>query len=293
MLVGALAGCEQPAPGGHPHYVPGQAWQAGGVWHYPAQSLDLTETGLAEIADPNHSALTTDGEVYDPGLLTASHQTLQLPAIGRLTNLETGLQTVVRINDRGPANPGRIMAVTPRVAALLRFSASGTARVQFEVLQSESRAAAEAIQGGNPIKLDVATAPRARVEQETLAPPPGIRAVSFGNAMAPGPVLAGGDPEPAGIAPIVQRLPETVTRVALAPGVLRVRLGSFGRAEFAKMQMARLGGLGAQVERIRNGRTVDYRVTLGPYPRVSDADLALARVIAVGITDGRIVIDQE
>ena len=158
---------------------------------------------------------------------------------------------------------------------------------------TRTSAAAEAIQGGNPIKLDVATAPRARVEQETLAPPPGIRAVSFGNAMAPGPVLAGGDPEPAAIAPIVQRLPETVTRVALAPGVLRVRLGSFGRAEFAKMQMARLGGLGAQVERIRNGRTVDYRVTLGPYPRVSDADLALARVIAVGITDGRIVIDQE
>ena len=61
------------------------------------------------------------------------------------------------------------------------------------------------------------------------------------------------------------------------------------------MQVARLRGLGADIEKVRNGRTVDYRVTLGPYNRpynrVMDADAALARVIAAGITDGRIVIE--
>ena len=89
-LLLALAGCEPPAPIAHPHYVLGQAWQAEGVWHYPTQSLDLTETGLAEVYAPDHPALTANGEVFDPALLTASHQTLQLPAVARLTNLETG-----------------------------------------------------------------------------------------------------------------------------------------------------------------------------------------------------------
>ena len=100
---------------------------------------------------------------------------------------------------------------------------------------------------------------------------------------------AASDAEPASVTLSVQRLPETVTRIAPAPGVLWIRLGSFSRAEFARMQVARLSGLGADIEKIRNGRTVDYRVTLGPFNRVSDADAALAHVIAAGITDGRIV----
>ena len=89
----------------------------------------------------------------------------------------------------------------------------------------------------------------------------------------------------------MRRLPETVTRIAPAPGVLWLRLGSFSRAEFARMQLARISGLGARIERVRNGRTIDYWVTMGPYSRVSDADEALERVIAAGITDGRIIIE--
>ena len=290
-ILFALSGCEPPAPRGNPHYVLGQAWKAEGVWHYPAQSFDLTETGLAEVYGTDHAGLTTDGEVFDPSLLTAAHQTLQLPSVARLTNLQNGLQTLVRVNDRGPSNPGRILAVTPKVASLLEFPATDPARVRLEVLQVDSRAAAEAIQGGNAIRLDVATAPRARVEQEALAPPPGARGASRAGVASAETVSASGDAEPASVALGVQRLPETVTRIAPAPGALWVRLGSFSRAEFARMQVARLRGLGAQIDTVRNGRTVDYRVSLGPYDRVSDADATLARVIAAGITDGRIVIE--
>ncbi len=286
----ALAGCEQSTPAGNPHYVLGQAWQARGVWHYPFQSLDLTETGLAETYGRDHPPLTANGEAFDPGLLTAAHQTLQLPAVIRLTNLENGLQTLVRVNDRGPANPARILAVTPRVAALLEFPVTGAARVRLEVLQTESREAAEAVTGGNAIRLDVATAPRGRVEQETLAPPPGIRAAG-GAASVAADSAPGGAAEPGSAPPGVRRLPETVTRTAPAPGALWVRLGSFSRVEFARMQLARVGGLGARIEKVRNGRAADYRVSIGPLDRVSDADAALARVIAAGITDGRIVIE--
>ncbi len=289
-LLFALSGCQPPAPPANPHYVLGEAWQAEGVWHYPSQSYELNETGLAMVYGPAHPPLTSNGEAYDPGLLTAAHQTLQLPAIIRLTNLETGLQTLVRVNDRGPPSPARMLAVTPRVAALLEFPPDGVARVRLEVLQAESRGAAEAIRGGNAAKLDVATAPRAEVRQEALAPPPGIGGVAPAGP-APSSGGAGAEAAPATVTLAVQRLPEVVTRIAPAPGRLRLLLGSFSRAEFARMQLARIGGLGGRIETIRNGRSTDYRVTIGPYSRVSDADAALAQVIAAGITDGRIVIE--
>ena len=39
--------------------------------------------------------------------MAAAHPTLQLPAIARVTDLDTGLQVLVRVNDRGPAERGR------------------------------------------------------------------------------------------------------------------------------------------------------------------------------------------
>lgn len=288
LLIG-LAGCQKPVLVGSPHFVLGDAWQAEGVWHYPFQSFELNETGLASVDGSGHPGLTTDGEVYDPAALTAAHQTLQLPAIIRLTNLDTGLQTLVRVNDRGPSNPARVLAVTPRVAALLQFPPAGVARVRLEVLQAESRDAADTIQGGDAARIDVATAPRVAVQQETLAPPPGTH--DSGRA-GPAPTASVMDEAAPAAAPMtVQRLPETVTRVAADPGTLWLRLGSFSRQEFARMQMARIGGLGATIERVRNGRTIDYRVSMGPYSRVPDVDEAFRRVVAAGINDSRIVIE--
>lgn len=290
-LMLALAGCEKPVPAGTPRYVLGEAWEAQGVWHYPTQSFELNETGLAMVYGPDHPALTANGEVFDPTALAAAHQTLQLPAIARLTNLETGAQILLRINDRGPPSPARIVSVTSRTASLLEFPSNGVARVRLEVLQAESRDAAGAIQGGNAARLDVTTAPRPVVQQEALSPPAGK---SEGRHTAALPAMASAaEPATAAAAatPILRRLPETVTRIAPAPGVLWLRLGSFSRAEFARMQLARISGLGARIERVRNGRSIDYWVTMGPYSRVSDADEALERVIAAGITDGRIIIE--
>jgi rare lipoprotein A len=289
LLVG-LVGCQQPVVIGNPHFVLGEAWQAEGVWHYPFQSFELNETGLASVYGSGHPGLTTNGEVYDSTALTAAHQTLQLPAIIRLTNLDTGLQTLVRINDRGPSNPARMLAVTPRVAALLQFPSSGVARVRLEVLQAESREAADRIQGGDAAKIDVSIAPRAAVQQETLAPPAGAR--DGGRGAGPAPSAGAVDvAAPAAVSRIVQRLPETVTRVPADPGTIWLRLGSFSRQEFARIQMARIGGLGATIERVRNGRTIDYRVSMGPYSRVPDVDEAFRRVVAAGINDPRIVIE--
>ena len=115
LLAGlvVLGGCVRrpPAPADAVHYVVGAGYKAGNTWFYPREDFHYDATGLATIAD-DARGVTADGEVRDPTAMTAAHQTLQLPAILRVTNLETGLQALVRVNDRGPASPGRILSAS-------------------------------------------------------------------------------------------------------------------------------------------------------------------------------------
>jgi rare lipoprotein A len=220
--------------------------------------------------------------------MAAAHQTLQMPAVARLTNLDNGLQVLVRINDRGPAEPGRIVAVTRRVATLLRFPANGVARVRLEVLQAESRAAAEAVQGGGASRLDVAAAPRAVVQETALPPLPGARQAGGAAVMGAGAVNTGTEVVPAAAA---LRQPEILIQAQPESGRLWVELSTFSEYQYANVQRARVAGMGARIDSIRVGRGQNFRVMLGPYGAVEDADSALVRTIQAGITDGRIVIE--
>ena len=71
--------------------------------------------------------------------LTAAHRTLPLPSIVRVTNLENGRSIKLRVNDRGPFVGGRIIDVSRRAAQLLGFHGAGTARVQVDIVEDESR----------------------------------------------------------------------------------------------------------------------------------------------------------
>ena len=124
------ASCQRPPPVS-PHYVLGAPYQAGGAWYYPRERYEVQETGLATVYPSGHADLTADGEAFDQTALAAAHQTLQLPAIARLTNLENGLQVLVRINDRGPATPHRLIEITRRTAALLHFADPTAVRVRL------------------------------------------------------------------------------------------------------------------------------------------------------------------
>ena len=174
LLAAALAGCTAPggpAPVPTPaHYVVGEPYRTGGVWRYPREQFAYTDTGLATVLsrDPGPTA---DGEAFDPDLLTAAHRTLQLPAVARVTNLQTGRAILVRLNDRGPEAPGRLIAVTPRAAALLGVSGTAPFRVRVELAETESRQLATALATAAPLQM--ASAPVGSVQAESLAPPAG------------------------------------------------------------------------------------------------------------------------
>jgi rare lipoprotein A len=227
--------------------------------------------------------LTADSEAFDQAALTAAHQTLQLPAIARLTNLENGRQVLVRINDRGPPTPHRLIEVTRRTAALLGFPTDGIARVRLQVLPVESHAAVDAVPGAP--RLELAMAPRDAVQQSDLPPPGGARVAM--NAAAP--ALPRAPVEPAATTDL--RLSETLTQIRPDPGNLYVRLGTFQSFEYASIQRARVAGLGAHIVSTRDGRVQAHRVMIGPLSSVQAADTVLDRVLRAGVTDARIVVE--
>ena len=278
-----MSACHHPPPPANPHYILGAPYQADGVWYYPRESYELQETGLATVYPSGHADLTADGEAFDQTALAAAHQTLQLPAIARLTDLENGRQILVRINDRGPATPHRLIEITRRAAALLDFPADGVARVRLQVLPTESYAAVDAVPGAP--KLEVSTAPLGAVEQSEL-PPPG-RTASLNTQAAPTP----SQPPAQVVAAADLRLPETVTQASPELGTLFVRLGTFQTFAYANIQRARVAGLGARVVSTRERRVQTHRVIIGPFTTVQQADAVLDQVLLAGVTDARIVVE--
>ncbi len=271
------------APGAH--YVVGPGYQLGGVWYYPHEDFHYSATGLA-VVQQDRSGITADGEAIDPSALTATHQTLQLPAIARVTNLETGLMVLVRINDRGPDTPKRLIGLSRRAGELLGMPVGATVPVRVEVDEGMSTALRDELNGGP--KLAVTAAPRGAVQAESLAPPPGVGQSTRGRSVTATPQATTASASTAPAVPA--RLPEVVQHGVAGHGPLMIDAGVFGQVGYANQVAARLSGIGARVERVREGRSDRYLVRAGPFPSVAAADVALDRAMAAGVTDARIVV---
>jgi rare lipoprotein A len=77
---------------------------------------------------------TASGEPYNMYDLTAAHPTLPLGTFVKVTNLHNRRAVVVRINDRGPVVPGRIIDVSYSAAKVLNFQAQGIQQVRLDVV---------------------------------------------------------------------------------------------------------------------------------------------------------------
>jgi rare lipoprotein A len=104
----------------------------------PAGSMPLaTEIGRASwYGPPYHNRRGSNGEVYNMHAMTAAHRTLPLGSIVRVTNLKTGQSALVRITDRGPFIPGRVLDLSLAAARRLDVYLPGVADVRVEVMQT-------------------------------------------------------------------------------------------------------------------------------------------------------------
>jgi rare lipoprotein A len=289
LLAGlALAACTQaPAPRPEARYMLGEPYSLGGLWSYPKEEFGRTETGLAAmLPDRRAGRRTANGEIFDPARLMGAHRTLQLPAIVTVWNLETGLELKVRVNDRGPPQPSRVIGLSARAAQLLGMSAGGTAQVRVTVEDAPSRALARALPTTERGGAQVEAAPTATIERETLAPLPGAQQAS---RLREGPrdraAVTIADPA-AELPP--DPLPETLAQRPAMSGRLHVEAGTFFRRDLAVRQAQRIG---ARVEPFGEGRMPQYRVRLGPYPDAAAADRAVAAVLAAGLPEVKLLVE--
>jgi len=79
-----------------------------------------------------HGRRTSSGERYDMYQMTAAHPNLPLPCYIKVTNLHSGKTAVLKVNDRGPFHPDRILDVSYAAAAKLGILAPGSAHVEIE-----------------------------------------------------------------------------------------------------------------------------------------------------------------
>lgn len=84
---------------------------------------------------PFHGRRTASGERFDMTEFTAAHPWLPFGTLVQVRSLVNGRRIVVRINDRGPHVPGRIIDLSHSAARALGLLTRGTKRVELSTVE--------------------------------------------------------------------------------------------------------------------------------------------------------------
>jgi rare lipoprotein A len=101
--------------------------------HKHAAGTEIASNGVASFY--TEGTKTASGEKFNTNDLTAAHPTLPFGTRLRVTNVATGQAVTVRVNDRGPYIPGRIVDVSHSAANALGMVDAGIAKVRLDVVQ--------------------------------------------------------------------------------------------------------------------------------------------------------------
>lgn len=122
----ALAGSvsDYPAKLGEPYVLEG-------ITYTPQDVFNYDETGYASWYGKELSGRNTaNGELFLPDGITGAHRTLPLPSYVEVTALDTGKTILVRLNDRGPSSPSRLVDLSYGAARQLGVLDKGTFAVR-------------------------------------------------------------------------------------------------------------------------------------------------------------------
>lgn len=130
-----LAELKEPTPraetksrGGNKHYT-----VRGKYYEVLNSAKNFKEKGIASFyGNKFHGHLTSNGEIYNMYSMSAAHKNLPLPSYVRVKNVENNRSVIVRVNDRGPFHPGRIIDLS--YSAAYKLGISGTAKVEIETI---------------------------------------------------------------------------------------------------------------------------------------------------------------
>ncbi|GGO99047.1 septal ring lytic transglycosylase RlpA family protein [Stakelama pacifica] len=110
----------------------GNPYRVAGETYVPKIDPDYDVLGYASWYGNESGDRTANGEKFRPDWITAANKTLPLPTYVEVTALDTGKTILVRINDRGPFRPGRVIDLSRGAAEALSIRQQGYARVRVK-----------------------------------------------------------------------------------------------------------------------------------------------------------------
>ena len=234
----------------------------------------VSERGMASwYGRKFHGRRTASGEVYDMYAMTAAHPTLPLPSYVRVRNPGNGREVVLRVNDRGPFHPGRIIDLS-YTAALKLDLLRGVApveieRITFEDIRSGAwrRDGASVLAAAGPTAAAAAAPAREAEAGPATSSPPDASAVASASSV---PQLD-----------FVAARAEEVASMAAPPARgFFVQLGAFSQREAAEGLQRQVGNELAWLAPALSlvGDSAWYRVQAGPYPTRTEARQAAQRI---------------
>src|SRR5260370_27767808 len=140
-LLGGFGAAQGPTSSGSSNYK-AAAETPGVTVHVTRSNAHPYQVGTASwYGEDFEGKPTASGEPFNMYDLTAAHPTLPLGTLVRVTNLRNRRAVVVRINDRGPIVPGRIIDVSYSAARVLKFQVQGIQRVRLDLIPPRKPAA--------------------------------------------------------------------------------------------------------------------------------------------------------
>lgn len=268
-----------------------------------AQLVGDKENGLASYySNQYQGAETAYGVIYDKTQLVAAHRVYPQNSVVKVENMENGKTVNVRIIDKGPFIPGRLIELSERAAANLGMLGKSTVQVELTLLSTPDQpaqavtSAPSAEEIARERALEVANNP---VAEEPAPTPAERQPVITEPRPAPAPAPAPRQEAPQATTPVPQSTPtptvtasaaevkaltvgseEIVRTATFAPGTYKIALlkptggkfgvqvGSFKDLEGAMDKVTQLQSKwfdNVLIERVSTGPGSVYKVILGPF----------------------------
>ena len=264
-----LAAIEEPEPRVEPlHRFANNPYNVFGIDYQPMRTLGpFRQSGLASwYGKKFHGQKTSSGEIYDMYGMTAAHPTLPIPSYVRVTRSTDRRSVIVRVNDRGPFHPGRVIDLSYTAAWKLGYVDTGSTLVEVELIRPEDMPAIIAARRNERLARSTTLAATAPVASR---PPESTAAVAVNNQTV----------IPAAAAVTASNAVVT-SHANAAAGTVFVQLGAFSARESAEIFRAHvyreLAWLNQVIE-ILPGNNL-FRLHLGPFRDRSEASGIVERM---------------